>query len=184
MNDLPEFAEEYSVRERVRFVIVGVTVGAVVVAVGKLWLFPWLGQLANSAQCHMVLGVSGVTVLWYSLFAGLPLFGALVVACTSGHHGYKILRDGQAPPLREKVFRPTRIKRGTKAKLVGYLHLFAFSPLFALAIWGVLQAEELSSQTQHRPCTKTANPSIEGASSKGVMQGYAAQASPPTELIR
>jgi len=165
MNDLPEFAEEYGNAERVRFVIVGVAAGAVVVAVGKLWLFPWLGELANSAPCHTVFGFNGVAVLWYSLFAGLPLFGAVVVACTTGHHGYKILRDGQAPPLGQRVFRPTRIKRGAKAKVVGYLNVLACSPLFALAVWGVLQAKDLANQEQQRKsCTKTANPSIEGTS--------------------
>lgn len=159
MSNLPEFAVEYSAVERMRFVIVGVAIGAMVVAIGKLWLFPWFNELVRSAPCHSVLGVSGIKVLGYGLFVGLPLFSAVVVASTFGRHGYKILRDGQAPPLGEKVFRPTRIKRGTEAKLVGCLHVFASSPFLAFAIWGVFSAEEFSVQGQRAPCTKTATKS-------------------------
>jgi len=161
MNKLPEFAEEYSKAERIRFITLGLIAGAVLISASKLWLFPWIGAFAASAPCRTVFGLAGTTVLWYSLFAGLPLQGAVLVACTFGPRGYQILRDAQVPPLREKVFRPTRIKRGAQARLVGYLHVLAFAPFLALTVWGCVEAAALSKQGKLQPATCTTDPAIE-----------------------
>jgi hypothetical protein len=141
-----EFAEEYTVAERGRRVIGGLAAGLAVIAIGKLWLFPWLTHFAASAPCRTVSGVNGATVLWWGLFVGIPLTSAALVVATMGRRGVRILRDGQVPPRREKVLRPTRIRRGRQARLIGYLHVLAWSPFLALALWGGFQAAALQQQ--------------------------------------
>jgi hypothetical protein len=161
MHNDPEFAEEYTSAERARFVAVGVAVGAAIVVAGKLWFFPWLGQFVASAPCRSVLGISGLAVLFYGLFVGLPLSSAILVSATVGRRGYKILKGNRVPPVGEKVFRTTRIERGAKATVFGYAHVLACTPLIALAIWGYFQAGELKGEIQHRPSNCTANMSID-----------------------
>jgi hypothetical protein len=89
--------------------------------------------------------VPGVQVLFYGLLVFMPLGLALVIGLTIGRRGYRILRDGQLPPAGEKVFRPTRIERGRKAKVMGYAHMLAPLLLVAIAVWGVPQAYQLTS---------------------------------------
>jgi len=153
-TEVPEFAEEYTRAERLRFVVLGVAAGAALVLASRSWLLPWLSAFAASAPCRQLLGIGAVTWLWYGLFVGIPLFGAAVVAATMGRRGYKVLRDGQMPPVGEKVFLPTRIKRGTGAKIAGYARLFAFAPFVVLAIWGSAQAAALSGHAEagHPQC--------------------------------
>ncbi len=160
MNDPPEFAEEYSFAERVRLICVGVAIGGAWVLAWKLWLLPWFDAFVESAPCRSVFGISGLTVLWHGLFVGLPLVLACFFACMEGRRGLKILREGQSPPIGDKVLRPTRIKRGAAARRSGYFHLFAFTPLLVVAIWGSFQAASLSAQSplKHPACTASDSP--------------------------
>ena len=166
MQPEPEFAAEYTRIERIRFLVIGMLAGALVVLSSKMWLFPWLREFATSAPCRKVLGIEGVTVLWYGLFVGIPLQVAVLFIATVGWRGYKILRDGQVPPFNEKVFRPTRIRRGFKAKMIGYINLLAVFPPIALTIWGGFQAEELSSKTRSKVDVCAASPAFERDAAK------------------
>lgn len=158
MNRPPEFAEEYTFTERVRIIVLGVLVGIPVIAVAKLFLSPWLAGFAASAHCRTVLGLGGVAVLWYGLFVGLPLFCAALVAGTMGRRGVKVLRASQVPLPGEKVFRPTRIVRGTRAIRIGYGHVLACTLLIACSVWGAYQAAALSKQGQATTVKCAANP--------------------------
>ena len=145
-----EFAEPYSRAERLRFVVVGVVAGAAAILAGKLWLFPGLRAFAVTAPCRTVLGMSGEVVLGYGLFVGLPVLATCVVASTIGWRGLRILRDGQVPPAGERVLRPTRIARGRRATVAGYLHVLAIAPLVVIVLWGAAQASAWSrTQGQH-----------------------------------
>lgn len=148
MEDASEFAELYTTSERVRFVVFGLVAGLSIVGIGRLWLFPWLHDIAGSPQCWSFLGQSGGSAVMYGLLVGLPALAGFVVACTLGPRGFRILRDGQAPPRGEKSFRLTRIRRGTRATLIGYLHIIALVPFIALSVWGYTRAAALSSQAQ------------------------------------
>ena len=167
MDSAPGFAEQYSTTERIRFVAFGAIAGSVLILAGKLWLFPWLREFASSAQCRAVFGSNGATVLWYGVFTGLPILSAVVVACTVGLRGIKILRDGQVPPLREKSFRRVQIRRGRSARIVGYLNAAAFVPFFAISLWGYVQATALSRQALHQPATCPANNSFKPTPLRG-----------------
>ena len=143
-----EFAEQYTKAEAIRLVVIGTLAGALVVVVSKAWLFPSLREFVAAAPCTTVFGIQGLTVLWYGLFVGMPLSTAMLVGAIFGWRGYKILRDERFPPLREKVGRPTRIRKGAQARLIAYLHLAAFLPLLALAVWGAFQAAEMTEMTR------------------------------------
>lgn len=143
MSELPEFAEEYSLPDKVRLLAIYLTVAAAAVFVAKSWLLPAIHQFSGSAHCREVLGFSGVSVLFYGLFVGMPLSLALLVGLIMGRRGHRILRDGQMPPIGEKVFRPTRIERGRKARWIGYTQKYSFLLLLAIAVWGFPQAAQL-----------------------------------------
>lgn len=150
----------YTPRELTRFVAFGIVAGLLAIGISKLWFFPWLHAFAASAPCRTVFGHSGTAVLLYGMFVGLPGLTALVVATTLGRRGLRILRDGRVPPLGEKSFRLTRIRRGGHTTLVGYLHVVMFVPFVALALWGSVQAAALVRQAQRNAvdCTAATGP--------------------------
>lgn len=151
MNRPPEFAEQYTRKERIRILLAAVAAGLIAILIGKSWGVPWLQGFAASAPCRTVLGVNGASVLWYGVFVGIPLSGAVAVIATFGRRGRRILMERQVPLREEKVFRLTRIHRGKRAALVGYLHLLAFVPFVMLMVWGIDQAAGLSAQVQTNP---------------------------------
>jgi hypothetical protein len=150
-NDQEEFAEEYSTSERIRIAAVGLALGALLVGAGNWWFFPWLREFAATAGCSSVFGVNGRTVLFYGVFAGLPLMAALIVLVTAGRRGFRILKERRMPPSGEKVFRPTRIQRGPQVRLAGWLNLLAAVLPLALAAWGVGQAQILARRAASCP---------------------------------
>lgn len=174
MQTESEFAEQYTKAEAIRIVVIGTLAGALVVVASKAWLFPSFREFAAAAPCTTVFGIQGLTVLWYGLFVGIPLHVAILVAAIFGWRGYKILSDGRFPPLKEKVSRPTRIRKGSQARLIGYLHLAAFFPPLALAAWGAFQAAEMTEMT--RPKVGVCTPDT--AAGKVAPQATAARSAP------
>ncbi len=159
-----EFAPEYTRTERVRFVVLSLGAGAFLMLLCQLWLFPWLREFAASAHCRLVFGFKGTSLLFYGVFVGVPLLAALLLGTLVGRRGYRVLREGRIPPSGEKVFRPTRIRRGREAKLSGYIQLVSPVPLLALAVWGGFQAQALVVQAESTRERCAPNPSIEGTS--------------------
>lgn len=144
MGELPEFADEYTLKEKLRLAAFYASSGFAVIFAANTWLLPAISSFSGMVHCREILGVSGVKVLFYGLFVAMPLVFAFVVAATVGRHGYLVLKTGQSPLAAEKVFRPTRICRGVKARLLGYGQLLSPWLLVAVAVWGVPQARELS----------------------------------------
>lgn len=140
-----EYAEQYSFRERVRLVAVGLAIAAPVVLGWQFWARPKWIELVEHLPCHDLWGVSGVTLFWYMLYVGLPLLIALLAALFMGLRGVRILQDGQAPYRGEKTLQLSRIRRGRIAALVGWAHVLAPLPMVAVAVWGAPHAQIWSS---------------------------------------
>lgn len=146
-----EFAEQYTRAERVRLALLILPAGAAFLLAARFWFFPWLTAFAATAGCREIGGVPGVTLLFYGSFVGLPLLVALVFGAVLGRPGYQTLRGGQYPAAGTRVFRPTRIRRGMAARLIGAAHLLlALAPL-VLAAWGWSQAGAMVAAAQLKP---------------------------------
>lgn len=157
MNEQDEYAEEYSRRERIRFVIIAAVILLPVVLLTELWVFPTLREFAEKSQCYQVFGVSGTALLMYGLFTGLPLFAAAVLGLPLAWRGLRIVRDQRSPPLGAKVFLRTRLRRGRKAVLIGWTYQIPFLYLLTMAAWGVSKAEDIllshaSSRADYSDC--------------------------------
>lgn len=146
-----EFAEEYTRAERLRKTLLILPAGVAVLLGAQFWFFPLVKAFAATAACREIAGVPGIALLFYGLFVGLPLLGALVLGLIFGVPGYKILRSGQFPAAGTKVFRPTRIRRGAGATLIGAAHLLLVLCALAIVAWGWFNAGVLVAGVQARP---------------------------------
>src|SRR5690606_5283160 len=98
-----EYAEQYSFRERVRLVAVGLAIAAPAVLGRQVRLRPkWIG-LVGQLACHDLWGVRGVVRFGYMLDVGLALLVALLAALFIARRGVMVLHDGQVPYRDEKT---------------------------------------------------------------------------------
>ncbi|TCI05283.1 hypothetical protein EZV61_04815 [Corallincola luteus] len=140
---MTEFADEYSKPEKLKRVSLYIVAGGIVFITHQQWVFPFVRWYAETAPCHSLFGYAGLTVLWFSLFVGLPLICAFIVGAVAVPLGVKSFADGQYPPKNHKVYTPTKILRGRKARAKS-LTLLSL-PLFfmAISVWGYLQANQM-----------------------------------------
>jgi hypothetical protein len=158
--DAPEFAELYTLRERVRLVLIGLAIAGAVLVPFHIWLLPMLEDFAAHVSCRRVAGVEGPTVLFYGIFVGMPLAIAAALALVCIPHGLRVLREGQFPLKGQKVTRPTRIRRGLTARRWAYGSMAVPAVFIAIAVWGSFQVPKIVEEIsrQHRPCTEAASP--------------------------
>lgn len=149
---MSNYAPEYTKRERAIIVLKHVLWLVPLYAVTELWLFDWLSRYADNANCYQYGSITGVHLLMYGLFVGLPLSFAIIVLILEGRRSIKILKVGQNPLPEEKVFRKTKYKYGYKAKAqpVGLLSVVLLLVIFS--VWGAMQAYKLTQDI--KPCNK------------------------------
>ena len=150
MEKLIEFAEEYSKKEKIRIIILIILFAILATIVGEKWLFPCISWYVNTVQCHSLFGLSGILVLLYSLFAGLPLLCAFLMGILLLPLGVKGIKQGQYPPKGSKVLKPTKIIKGRKAKVLALICIIIPLSFVLMAAWGFLQIEKMPSITDHK----------------------------------
>ncbi|QSX38619.1 hypothetical protein [Shewanella sedimentimangrovi] len=103
----------------------------------------------DTVHCHTPFGYSGISVLWYSMFVGMPLFGAVFIGLFTLPIGIKGLVHGQFPPRGVKVLRPTKILTGWRANLKSgaYVSIPIFLILFS--IWGYFQVDKMPQEIKN-----------------------------------
>lgn len=138
-----EYAEEFTQKEKYQRIALTMLFATFIVITHEKWVFPFISWYASTAHCHTPLGFSGASVLWYSVFVGLPLLCAIVIGVVSIPLGIKGLRDKQFPPQGIKVYKPTKIMRGWKATVKSAMHLVIPIALILMSIWGIFQAGKM-----------------------------------------
>jgi hypothetical protein len=140
----PEYAPTYSLEERVKYTLISLAIAGAVIFVCNFVLFPRLLMLINHVECQTVYGVSGVAVVMYMAFVGIPLAAAAATAPFILPLALGAIRTRQYPPPGRKVLRKVKIQRGPAAVRMGWFAL-SFVPFFlALAVWGSFQAASIS----------------------------------------
>lgn len=124
--------------------LIGFIIGAALAIFFKKWLFPGVNEFAISAQCRTVFGIDGLTLLWYGVFAGIPLLTLLFAITTLGRTALKIFREKQYPVKNQKLFKPNKIFRGKQAIYFGFLHVLPVVLLLVCLIWGISQGNKAS----------------------------------------
>ena len=144
----------YTTRERVLILFKALAVVLPLFLFAWLWLLPWLQDYLPDAHCHRYGSLTGMHLLLYGAFVGLPLSLALLILLFEGRRGLRVLRVGQYPLPGEKVLRKTRYRYGTAARIRPLLLLLCVCFMLAMSAWGYLQATALIGQIA--PCAAAA----------------------------
>jgi len=138
-----EYAEEFSKPERFKRIFLFLLLGILVLIINEKWYLPFIHWYADTVHCHTPFGYSGISVMWHSLFVGLPLFCAFIIGVVTVPIGYKGLMHGQFPPKGMKVYKPTKILRGWKGKVKSIFHLLIPTSLILFSVWGYFQVDKM-----------------------------------------
>lgn len=138
-----EFAPEYSKSEKIKRIAFALLLALFVMITHNQWVFPFIGWYADNAHCYSPLGYSGILVLWYFIFVGLPLLSAFIIGVFSLPLGVKSLIQQQFPPKGVKVYKPTVIIKGNKAKIKAIGNILAPLLFVVIALWGFFQVDEI-----------------------------------------
>ncbi|MDX1802580.1 MAG: hypothetical protein R3292_00765 [Alcanivorax sp.] len=139
------WAPQYSRVERVRLLLLHGSWALPLVLFLQFAFFPWFEGFVQIAHCqHYRLfdgdQVTGLQLVIYGLFVGLPVMLALTVLALEGRRSYRSLRLGQFPLPGEKVWRPTRYLYGGKARLRAGLFFLLVALLLAFCMQGYVWA--------------------------------------------
>lgn len=140
----PEYAPQYTMRERWRCVAIVAVCFAVMWAMREWWPFPQLQVFAQTAHCRTVLGMPGRSVVLYGVFLGMPLAAAMSMGAIIVPPALRSIRTRRYPPLGKKVLGRVKVQTGRTAVLSAATDLVLAAALFAIAIWGGLKAAELT----------------------------------------
>ena len=151
---MSEYAPEYSRRERVILIARHLAWLLPLFAVTKYWFFPWLDRYVGNAHCYDYGWVTGVELVYYGIFVGLPLHIVLVFLFVEGRRSYKVIRVGQNPLPGEKVFKPTKYSYGVRAKIKPYLFFMVMAFLIGLSIRGIFWANDIANRIEHENNSK------------------------------
>lgn len=147
---MSDYAPEYTNRERALFVIKQIFWVLLLYAAAQLWFFNWLAEYSDKANCYYYGDVTGVHLVMYGLFLGIPLSIAFIIAIFEGRRSIRIFRLGQNPLPGEKVFKKTKYKYGREAKIQPVVLLLFIGFLLVLAGWGSMQAYKITQNI--KPC--------------------------------
>lgn len=137
-----EFAPEYSKKERVTLLLKHMAWAVPLFVVTKYLFFPWLEVYSENAHCYSYGSITGIEVLFYGLFVGLPLLSAILLFLLEGPNCIKIIRLGQSPLPGQKVFKPTKYTYGFRAKLKPFFLFLTMAFFVGLSIKGVYSANQ------------------------------------------
>ncbi len=108
----------------------------------QLWGFQYIEDYSTNAYCKKYGSFTGLHVVFYGLFIGLPLLSALVYFYFMGLRSLKIIKLGQDPLPNEKVFTKTKYIYGKKAKFKAYAILGIILFLLGLSTQGYFWAKD------------------------------------------
>lgn len=141
-----EFAPEHTSKERWQRLVIVAPLVLGSYALCQWWFFPWLRAFSERAPCETVLGAPGLSVLFYGLFVGMPLFLAFMVGIALVPASWRAIKTRRYPPPSQKVYRRTKIKTGWRAVALALVPIVLVAYLAGVAAWGVGATREILAQ--------------------------------------
>jgi hypothetical protein len=148
--EVTEYAPQYTRQERIRQVLWMLPVAAFVLLGFKYGIESRYKDFVDHVNCRTVLGVSGVRVLFYGLFVGLPLLIAATVGPFIILPALAGIRARQYPAPGRKVRGQVKIRRGRAAVVRAWLEIAAVGLFVLIALWGLPKAADLSAWAEHK----------------------------------
>ena len=178
MDNENEYTEVYTKREKIYRILIYITIAAIIILPCEKWFFPWLSWFASTAHCHELWGVSGIKLLWYGLFVGIPFVFIFPYGVYGLFRGHKIIKQKQVPLNGEKYFNKVKISKGKSAILQGYAHYIILPFAIIFMLWGYSTANDMlieSTDHKHDYSKCQANKSLNrksGRYAQKVVNGY------------
>jgi len=158
-NSYKQYAPIYTTEERIKYFIRhSLWVVPLYLAV-QFWFIPSLEEYSKIAHCINYGKFTGLHVVFYGLFVGLPVLMALILFLSVGIRSLKIIKLGQSPLPNEKVFTQTEYIYGSKAKLKAYGVFIYILFILGGGVLGYFSANEIISGVSNTS-TKECNQSV------------------------
>ena len=138
-----EFAPEYTKKEKIVLMLKHAAWAIPLFATTKYIFFPWFEVYSENAHCYIYGNITGIEVVLYGLFVGLPALSAALLFLLEGRNCINILRCGQSPLPGKKVFNPTKYVYGFRAKLKPLFLFIVMAFFIGLSVKGVYSANQI-----------------------------------------
>ncbi|WP_157995190.1 hypothetical protein [Peristeroidobacter soli] len=144
----PEFAPQYSPKERRRRLLAHGVLGALLGAALYWWVLPRFHSFSAGAACEAIFGISGSTILIYSAFVGAPLAAAIMIVLLTARQSMETFATRRYPPPGRKVYGRVKIKKGWQAIAFALLPAMFITYLCVLSSQGMDRAARMARETQ------------------------------------
>lgn len=158
----PEFAPQYSPKERRYRLLLHVVVGTLLGAAVYWWVLPRFRLFSGDAPCEAIFGVPGSTVLIYGAFVGAPLVAATLIVLLTARQSIETIATRRYPPPGRKVYRRVKIKKGWQAIAIALIPAMFITYLCVLSSQGLTRAAEMARETRQSADCDT-KPNQQGA---------------------
>jgi hypothetical protein len=143
-----DFAPQYSPKERRHRLLLHLVIGALLAAAVYWWVLPRFHSFSAAAQCELVFGVPGSTLLIYGALVGAPLAAAILIVLLTARQSIETIATRRYPPPGRKVYRRVKIKKGWQAIAFALIPAMFITYLCVLSSQGMTKAAEMARATQ------------------------------------
>lgn len=144
----PEFAPQYSPKERLRRLLTHGVLGALTAGALYWWVWPHYQSYSADAPCEAIFGVPGSTILIYGVFVGAPLAAAILIVLLTARQSIETIATRRYPPPNRKVYGRVKIKKGWQAIAFALIPAMFITYLCVLSSQGMTRAAQMARETQ------------------------------------
>ncbi|MFC4310505.1 hypothetical protein ACFPN2_15545 [Steroidobacter flavus] len=144
----PEFAPQYSPKERRRRLLLHAVLAALTGAALYWWALPRFRSFSADAACQTIFGISGSTLLIYGAFVGAPLAAAIMIVLLTARQSIETFATRRYPPPGRKVYGRVKIKKGWQAVAFALIPAMFITYLCVLSSQGMERASRMARETQ------------------------------------
>lgn len=144
----PEFAPQYSPKERRRRLLVHVVLGTLMGGALYWWVLPRFRSFSDVAPCESIFGVPWSTVLIYGALVGGPMLAAVLIVLLTARQTIETIATRRYPPPNRKVYGRVKIKKGWQAIAFALIPAMFITYLCVLSSQGMETAARMARESQ------------------------------------